>query len=119
MTLLAFQAAAIYALALVLARAGAASRRRAVLVTACAVVAALPLLALAPRWSPPVAVMAAVGALQEPAGSGAATVAPWRPAPALGWVWGVGRGVRAGVGAPGRRSARRAPPVRVRPGPGG
>jgi beta-lactamase regulating signal transducer with metallopeptidase domain len=98
--LLALQAAVIYAVALLAARTGPAAHRRAVLLGAVVLVAALPVFALAPHWSPagagPAAVPAAVRVLQEP-GSAASTREVVAAAPGalsvgavLSAVWWVG-----------------------------
>ena len=101
---LSVQAAAVYALALLLSRAGTAASRRTVLISACWLVAALPLLGLAPTWSADapaaMAILETLGTLQEPAATGPAPgsgAAPWRPSPAsvLLWIWAVGFAVAA------------------------
>lgn len=96
---LAVQAVAVYALALLLSRAAPPSSRRAVLTAASGLVLVLPLLAWAPRWSPPAASSAAlrdaVGAVQEPSPDGRSAVAappsPRRPVGSiLPWLWAAG-----------------------------
>jgi hypothetical protein len=90
------QAAAVYALALLLSRAGTSASRRTVLICACVVVAGLPLLGFAPTWSAraleSTAIPLGLGALQEPAGTGPALADPGAPVlpSVLSWIWAVG-----------------------------
>ncbi|MCB9688828.1 MAG: hypothetical protein H6735_27555 [Alphaproteobacteria bacterium] len=97
---LALQAAAVYALALPLSRLGPARGRRAVLVGATALVAALPLLALAPGWTPEAPAATALiepwMVFQEPSVGGvaqapAAVASSWWPG--LGTLWALGAGL--------------------------
>lgn len=92
--LLALQAAAIFAPALLLVRVGSASARRASAIAAFVMVAALPVLGWAPRWSlpaAPVGVVDTLGALQEPSGE-AVDAAPTGSSslPGPGMVWALG-----------------------------
>ena len=94
------QAAAVYAVALVLSFASASTRRRTFLIAACIVVALLPLLGMAPTWtaeSPAaVALFNSLEVLQEPSGApGMGALEVTRPAglsvaAIAGWIWAVG-----------------------------
>ena len=96
---IALRAGVVYTCALLLARTGPPAGRRVALITASVLVLALPLLSFGPRWPAPrhtpEAVLAAVGALQEPALGGLSAAAPSAAGPValssvLFAVWAIG-----------------------------